>query len=224
MTDMTTMTRRQMRRAQRANDYAGNIVPDGAVLRVPLTLMDGFPRKPLTFDMISDGDDTRDVASRREQRRIARQSDDAAAITAAKIATQQVIDRGEYSVDALDGHRPGFRYSDRSASDAAREARILQDSMAWRGDAAAVKNEPYGSWPLDVGLREGDVCAVDGGIGWLVRRGDFLVCELDSMNATRVPPTNPSSDSVTAADAEAIKREAWEEMCRDQQNAWRTPA
>src|ERR1700683_840002 len=79
------------------------VIKDGRKIRVPMREMRDS-RKPLTFrDVVSDGDDVR--ASHRQQRRLARQSgtDDAAAITAAKVATQLVIDRGG-AVNVVDAY------------------------------------------------------------------------------------------------------------------------
>jgi hypothetical protein len=54
------------------------IIRDGKKIRVPMTEMRDS-RKPLTFNMISDGDDTSDVvrATQRAARRLARQSGNA---------------------------------------------------------------------------------------------------------------------------------------------------
>jgi hypothetical protein len=82
---------------------------------------------------------------------------------------------------------------------------------------------PYGGFPLNIGMTEGDICSVDGGRGRLVRRGDYLFCELEATKAVTVPPTNRSSiDAMSVAEGQAIKDAAWREMVDQVSNAWIT--
>jgi hypothetical protein len=154
---MTRSERRARRLADRYGYGDDNIVPDGTVLRVPLTMMDsimdGLPRKPLTFrDVVSDGGDTRDARRQERQARQAarRAASDSGSAEAARLATEamvetlrktQLMSHDGYSQDALHLHKPGYRVIDDAAIDLfagerARAERILHDSNAWRGDGS----------------------------------------------------------------------------------------
>jgi hypothetical protein len=114
-----------------------------------------------------------------------------------------------------------------SAADWAREQGIREMSDAWKPrDAAVPKVLPVGAWP-DTVQTEGASCSFDGQSGVWTRGADgFLYCKPKAMTSTRVPPTNPSTDARTmsAADAEAIKSAAWNEMVADLNSAWKAPA
>jgi hypothetical protein len=123
--------------------------------------------------------------------------------------------------DGLDLHKPGQRFStDRAANDAREEVyqdekRKLQD--AWRKPVADIANEARGA-------QEGDECTVrEGGInegapGHLRMVKGALKCVPDKRRQDAVPP------SMTADAAQKIRDEAWLEMCRDLESAWRKPA
>jgi hypothetical protein len=225
------------------------LLKDGRRLRVPMLAMDGrgTPSDPLVINTgLNLGKHFHPDGTPREPRRSRK--------------TQQA------DATPTDNHRPHFADTDRSASEQARQQRIIEDSNAWRGpqaalpaavtadaarpagisdsdwareqgiremsdawkprDAAVPKVLPVGAWP-DTIQTEGASCSVDGASGVWTRGADgFLYCKRKAMTSTRVPPTNPSTDARTmsAADAEAIKREAWNEMVAELNSAWKAPA
>jgi hypothetical protein len=89
---------------------------------------------------------------------------------------------------------------------------------AWRGDAAAVQNLPAGRYPLSAG--EGNPCTIDGAAGTLQRDGQYLVCRAKPAIGPTRADSMPSR-SMSAADAQRIKDEAYNEMVSDLTNAWK---
>jgi hypothetical protein len=106
--------------------------------------------------------------------------------------TRRVLDRGTTSITTLDGVgnvtsdplamcRPGFRFSDRTASETAYADMCRDLSDAWRPkdsevnvDALTPQLPPYG-WPLWA-QTEGASCQIDGRRGVWKREGDYLYC------------------------------------------------
>jgi hypothetical protein len=115
--------------------------------------------------------------------------------------------------DGLALHKPGQRFSTDQAANIAREEARRQwiDEMcdAWRTPVADV-----GSGELR-GARPGDKCTIDGQAGTLVRRGDRLVCEPVRQDGA---PARPVYDAV---EGQRVKDEAWLQMCRELEGAWR---
>lgn len=132
---------RSRRRAQR--DHA-DIVPDGTVLRVPLTMMDGA----FVNDLRQRFPPTRDAAvtSHRAARRAARQAassastvDDAKRITEVALLTQQVMARdGFITDDEAAAHRPGFRFADQVADPSKRRKSTVNVAHTARGHTVEV--------------------------------------------------------------------------------------
>jgi hypothetical protein len=100
----------------------------------------------------------------------------------------------------------------------------------WGEDAGIEKEAaqaPPGIWSVGgvpVGLtaaEEGDLCGTDGGRGRLVRRGDFLFCELAPMGSPRIPAVNPST-----ADAQPGTRayvdSVWRSYVDEISTAWKS--
>jgi hypothetical protein len=123
-------------------------------------------------------------------------------------------------------NKPGPRFAaDASLYDevarAYHEAGIAQ-ADAWRrgpGGASQDASPALGTEPA--GAREGDPCTVragaaegylEGAPGHLARVDGQLVC---------VPDAPRRTDSMSAADAEAIKQRAYDEMCRAGEQAWK---
>jgi hypothetical protein len=237
------MTRAAERRARRIADldYTLEPVADGTVVRVPMMAMDHALVDDLNARYGKPATDA--PTTRRAERRAARQAGtvDVAAITLAKLETERVMARDAEIAMSL--HRPGFRCCtddasvDLSAGERARAERILQDSEAWRDTNYAEVPQavregaqkpvtlPFGAWRLGT-QTEGASCSVgEGERGRWVREGNFLYCRPLPASTPRVPPTNPSTDSVPrtmdAATAQRIKDEAWSAYVQDLSNAWR---
>jgi hypothetical protein len=83
---------------------------------------------------------------------------------------------------------------------------------------------PAGAYPISAG--GGNPCSKDGAPGKLVRQGEYLVCETTPVGPTRsgrsagdaVPPPR----TMSAADAERIKGEAYALMVSELTSAWRS--
>jgi hypothetical protein len=120
--------------------------------------------------------------------------------------------------DALDLHKPGQRFSVDAAARArveqARAEGIREMCDAWKQPMADIANEARGAQP-------GDECTVregghgEGSPGHLQMRGGRLVCVPDKRRADSVPRT------MDAAAAQQVKDQAWLEMCRDLEEAWK---
>jgi hypothetical protein len=112
--------------------------------------------------------------------------------------------------DGLDLHKPGSRYCSDTGN--AAKAKAYADGVR---DMCDAWKKPAGSGEV-VGARPGDACMIDGQPGHLNAR---LQCVPDQRRADSVPPR-----TMTAADAQKIRDEAWLEMCRDLESAWKGPA
>jgi hypothetical protein len=100
----------------------------------------------------------------------------------------------------------------------------LQD--AWKApaafDAAAVQDLPAGRYPLSAGI--GSICDLNGEQGTLQPDGaGYLVCKVTRhVGPTRADAVPPRT--MSAADGQALKSAAWNEMVADLSSAWRSPA
>src|SRR5215813_2341988 len=99
-----------------------------------------------------------------------------------------------------------------AARQQAHEDMMRASAEAWRADAG-----PPGAYPYSVAA-EGGPCTVNGERGVLVREGNYLVCKPGRQDAR---PTFDTSSTYDAVEGERRKREAWLDMIRDSQNAWR---
>jgi hypothetical protein len=153
------VTVRDQQRRRAVDDDEGDFDPhtgllrDGRRIRVPMTAMDGrgTPSDPLVINtgldlgkqFHADGSPRfrRDAEPRRSRK------------------TQQA------DATLTDNHRPHFADTDRSASEQARQQRIIEDSNAWRGPQAALPAavtadaaRPAGisdsDWAREQGIRE----------------------------------------------------------------------
>jgi hypothetical protein len=217
--EKTKMTRRSERRAaRRIADRTNETVADGTVIRVPLMMQDAALRDDL-------------------RRRHPPATDDATRTAAVVAATEFVVARDAAAADPLAMFKPGFRFGDVAGhvkAVEAYEAGVRELTDAWRAEdsvdvtkagSAEAQVKPTGAWGLNIGLKAGDVCAFEGGIGRLVRKGDFLFCELDPAPQPRVPSSNPSTDSVGTMDAVTawkIRSAAYNEMVADLTSAWKS--
>jgi hypothetical protein len=161
------------------------VIKDGRKIRVPMTEMrDGY--KPLTLQDVQSGADI-------------------AAITAAKLATDAVIQRNGFISDAdASLHRPGYRGTfdasvDLSASDKARSERMLADSRAWMTPDAdksglsqstgsptkEASTRPTNAYaPVGTkGVAEGQQCFIGGQAGHLVKEANWYICRPDAADA-----------------------------------------
>jgi hypothetical protein len=158
--------------------------------------------------------------------------------------TRRVLDRGTTAITTLDGVgnvtsdpyamcRPGYRFADRSISEQAyaEHVRDLQD--AWRDDATPKEGTqtPKGIWPpggvpKNIGIVEGSHCTIDGRGGTWQAEGEFLFCRPSGplVQPTRADamPAAPPSRFMTNDEAQPIKDRAYEQMCADLQNAWKS--
>jgi len=75
---------------------------------------------------------------------------------------------------------------------------------------------PAGAYPLSAG--EGNACTINGRPGTLQREGDWLVCE-PTDRADAAPPR-----TMSVADAQRIKDEAYRQMVDEMVNAWKGPS
>jgi hypothetical protein len=107
-----------------------------------------------------------------------------------------------------------------SDSDWARHQMINDQANAWRTqDAPAVATPPSGAFaPVGLGANEGDICSQNGVPGNLVRRGDWLFCEVTPLGATR----SGTSRGDAAVGDRSLQDQAWRAMVEEQQNAWRS--
>ena len=144
---------------------------------------------------------------------------------AIKAERQRGVVDGSGSTAGL--HRPGSRVAaDRGAYDAVAEAyaqMIADKSEAWRAGPGG-NQQDASAWGTEyAGAREGDACTVragaaegylEGGPGHIARVDGKLLC-LPDQRAQRRP------DSMSAADAEAIKQMAYDERVRAGEQAWK---
>jgi hypothetical protein len=135
---------------------------------------------------------------------------------------QQRIHDG--SGDAYGLHRPGYRFSDQfddAEAIRAYDQMKFEQANAWRrGPQHAYEREkhdagpPAGAYGPMEPHRIDQPCTIDGQPGTLQPTADnkWLICK-PSLRA----------DSMSVADAEAIKQQAYDEMCQRMCNAWRHP-
>jgi hypothetical protein len=123
-----------------------------------------------------------------------------------------------------------------SAADFARFQMIQEMSDAWRprdadpnglststgaSTRATASVPPVGAYcPAGFGAKPGDPCVFEGSpVGKLVERDGWLFCEFTPLGPTR--PDSTSDRTMTADQAQAIKDQAYKEMCDDLVNAWK---
>jgi hypothetical protein len=147
--------RRAARKARIAARTAHEIIPDGASVRVPLTLMDKqfvdglrqkYPPQPIDDArrrQARDPDEDDDGDDGYTQREPEEAKNDAMRIVPT-IATYDGF--GQLSIDPLELSRPGFRIADRSVNDAAYVAMCTELQDAWK--PPEMRDEPLkGIWP-----------------------------------------------------------------------------
>jgi hypothetical protein len=117
------------------------------------------------------------------------------------------------STGRLVAARPGFVGT--AASQRIRDE-AYQQSKRELSDAWKQPSIPAGAYPLSSG--EGTACTINGAPGRLVREGEWLVCKPTRTDAAPRDPRAP----ISMADAERIRDAAYQQMCDEMQNAWRT--
>jgi hypothetical protein len=240
-TSFVPFSKRRARRAARDaadNNWSAssaNIAADGETIHVPMLQMDvalydslrqRFPPRT-EFDDEDASIALRTLDAIRERRRQRRSgTGDRLSDNDVRRLTEEAMQRDGYALDALDIHKPGFRYlADRSAGEQARNEMIAELTDAWRpkrrklqqrdpmgreegtieeedgidvarAGAAAPKVLPYGAW-LPGSQIEGSSCSIDGAAGTWQRRGDYLYCVPSPMPSTRLN-TSSGDAAITA--------------------------
>jgi hypothetical protein len=199
-----------------ARDHRG-ILKDGHGLRVPMQFADALGAAVARGSRVRRGGGTID-ADRRQPR-----------ITGDRGSApgQGLVCDAFGNVDSAALHQPGYRglsYATdsvehaelttlRHLADRAYQQSIEDLCNAWRTDA----QPPAGAYPLSAG--EGSACSVNGRAGTLVREGDWLVCKPLATEPSRADAVPRFMDG---ADAEVIRRQAYEAYVADLCEAWRT--
>jgi hypothetical protein len=113
-------------------------------------------------------------------------------------------------------------------------------TQQWRTrDAPAVAAMPVGAWgAAGLAAKAGDPCKTnEGEPGVLREEGGWLYCEASYLGPTRsgeqsagdvpvtradaVPTSRAAIDAMSAAEGQAIKDAAWNEMCAELRDAWK---
>jgi hypothetical protein len=128
--------------------------------------------------------------------------------------------------DPMGREKAAFEKDALNATEVAYRDYLSDTQNAWRTDAvlpnqgASTRAIPASSatgdrWPLSAGA--GNPCNTNGRPGKLAKSedGSCLVCAVDPIQATR-------ADAMTAADAARINTAAYEEMCTQLREAWRS--